>query len=86
MTIRVNLPITPSSTEDLVVYLNEILPTIQAAFSEIADGLYEPQYGPPAKPKVGQVVFADGTSWNPDGVSGEGVYVYKSDLAWHYLG
>lgn len=86
MATRVSFPVTPSSLEDLVVYLNEILPTIESTFGEITDGLYETQFAAPAKPKAGQVVFADGTSWNPDGVNGEGMYVYKSDAQWHYLG
>lgn len=30
----------------------------------------------PTKVKVGMVVYADGTDWNPG--SGEGLYVYKS--------
>lgn len=38
----------------------------------------------PPKPRQGMVVFADGTHWNPG--SGEGVYTFKSDAAWHLLG
>jgi hypothetical protein len=30
----------------------------------------------PAKPQIGQVVFADGTNWNPG--SGRGLYYYDS--------
>lgn len=40
----------------------------------------------PDKPRVGQAYFADGTDWTGDGSSGEGLYMYKSDLAWHFLG
>jgi hypothetical protein len=29
------------------------------------------------------VAYADGTSWNPG--SGEGLYEYRSDAAWHKL-
>ena len=32
----------------------------------------------PAKPQVGDVVFADGTNWNPSG--GRGLYYY--DTSW----
>lgn len=86
MATRINLPAPPSSIEDLVVYLGEYLPNIQDALSEIADGLYEINHVAPLKPKVGLVMYADGTNWNPDGVSGEGLYVYKSDNLWHFLG
>lgn len=30
----------------------------------------------PAKPQIGQIVFADGTNWNPG--SGRGLYYYDS--------
>lgn len=35
----------------------------------------------PKKPRKGQVVYADGTNWNPG--SGEGLYVYKS--GWTFI-
>lgn len=38
-----------------------------------------PQHVEPAKAREGQLVFADGTDWNPS--SGKGVYVYQ-DAAW----
>ena len=37
----------------------------------------------PVKPRNGDVVYADGTNWNPGG--GRGVYVYKVN-AWVLLG
>ena len=40
----------------------------------------------PDKPRTGQAYYADGTDWTGDGSSGEGLYVYKSDAAWHFLG
>jgi len=35
----------------------------------------------PSKPETGQVVFADGTAWNPG--SGRGLYYY--DAGWQYI-
>ena len=35
----------------------------------------------PTKPVTGQVVFADGTAWNPG--SGRGIYYY--DAGWQYI-
>ena len=40
-------------------------------------------YAPPAKPTNGQLVIADGTSWNPG--SGKGVYCFV-DGVWKFLG
>lgn len=37
----------------------------------------------PARPQVGMAAYADGTDWNPG--AGEGLYEYRSDLAWHKL-
>lgn len=36
----------------------------------------------PKKPRIGLIVYADGTDWNPG--SGEGVYVYKSG-GWTFI-
>jgi hypothetical protein len=35
----------------------------------------------PSKPEIGQVVFADGTAWNPG--SGRGLYYY--DAGWQHI-
>ena len=40
-------------------------------------------YAAPDKPKDGQIVYADGTTWDPG--SGEGIYCYYNS-AWNYLG
>lgn len=40
-------------------------------------------YVAPSKPRLGMVVYADGTHWNPG--SGEGPYAYGSDNTWHPL-
>jgi hypothetical protein len=37
----------------------------------------------PVRLFTGLVAYADGTSWNPG--SGEGLYEYRSDAAWHKL-
>jgi len=44
---------------------------------------YDTLHAAPSKIKVGDVVYADGTDWNPG--SGEGLYVYKSG-GWSLLG
>ena len=36
----------------------------------------------PAKPQIGQVVFADGTNWNPG--SGRGLYYYDTS-GWVFI-
>lgn len=44
----------------------------------------EPLASEPQRPRVGMVVYADGTHWNPG--SGEGIYYYKSTAVWTLLG
>lgn len=58
-------------------------------FAEVASAIQNPEamkvYNVvPPKPRQGMIVYADGTHWNPG--SGEGVYRYGADAAWHYLG
>lgn len=44
----------------------------------------DPLYAAPAKPRTGDIVYADGARWNPG--SGEGIYYFKSTGAWALLG
>jgi hypothetical protein len=37
----------------------------------------------PERPRTAMVAYADGTHWNPG--AGEGLYLYKSDAAWHKI-
>lgn len=45
---------------------------------------YQPLAKAPDRLRVGLHVYADGQNWDPG--SGEGVYVWKSDEQWHFLG
>lgn len=68
--------------KDLALFLEDEFKQIANSFNDILK--LQVLFVAPAKPRQGMVVFADGTHWNPG--SGEGVYVFKSDLAWHLLG
>lgn len=59
--------------ENIVFQLNTGIPRLR---------LVE-QHAVPSKPREGDVVFADGTDWNPG--SGQGFYGYYA-AAWHFLG
>lgn len=41
------------------------------------------QVTPPLTPQAGWIAYADGVGWDPG--SGEGLYVYKADAAWHFI-
>lgn len=68
----------------LVGYVFDELREIAASLQGISQGQYLPiLYVAPEKPREPQVVFADGTKWNPG--SGKGLYVYYNS-AWHFAG
>lgn len=56
-------------------------PEVNREFQRVAEAFVSIHQFPvlhaaPTKPRVGLVVYADGSDWNPG--SGEGLYVYKS--------
>lgn len=59
-------------------------------FGKVQNGMFDldsirfvTQYRAPTKPRTGDTLLADGSSWNPG--SGAGVYTYYA-AAWHKLG
>lgn len=73
----------PSDPTQQQRYLREELLRIKGAFDALAAGHIDPTFAPPAKPRRGNVRYADGTQWNPG--SGEGIYYYNG-TAWKLLG
>lgn len=70
----------PDDPKDLGEWLGREL-------GRVADGItgdYEATHREPPKLRAGMVRYADGVDWDPG--SGEGLYIYKSDNAWHLLG
>ena len=73
----------PDATTVMGYLYNELL-GISAALEGIEKGQYLPVlHVAPTRPRTAQVVFADGTDWDPG--SGEGLYIYYA-AAWHFLG
>lgn len=66
------------SLADVVRYVAHELDRIGGVLQEVRveNITFLVHYAAPAKPGVGQVYYADGTSWNPG--SGEGLYIYTS--------
>lgn len=74
----------PRPGEDVVNYVINEFTAIEKAFVEPNEFIsLAVQYKAPSKIRVGMIVLADGSEWNPG--SGEGVYCYRSG-AWHLLG
>jgi hypothetical protein len=73
----------PDNVPDLQRFLTLQLSQIAAVIRLLAAGHIDVTYVAPAKPRDGDIRYADGTKWNPG--SGSGVYRYDG-AAWHYLG
>jgi hypothetical protein len=72
----------PQNLEGIPVYLHRELVRIAGVLSNISDNIYEETHVAPDKPQNGQVVYADGTDWNPG--SGRGLYFYKGST-WTFI-
>ena len=73
----------PQDSNELRLYLREEMQKISAAIQALALGHIDMVNVAPAKPRNGDIRYADGTNWNPG--AGKGVYVYKTS-SWVLLG
>lgn len=74
-----------SSFEEITRYLRLELDRIAAETQQIAEGYKEILYIAPTKPRVGMIVYADGTSWNPGGGAGLYEYTGAGATGWRQL-
>lgn len=72
------------TVEALARYLQDELSILAHLFQEEVVLELRQINAAPHKPRIGMIVYADGTDWNPDGASGEGLYVYKSG-GWTFI-
>ncbi len=78
------IPSTSSATtvSDLRGWISNELIRVANAFSTESQTTILPlSTAAPAKPQLGQIVFADGTNWNPS--AGRGLYYY--DGGWVHI-
>lgn len=77
----------PSDISDIEVlrrYLREEFERIANTVRQLAAGHIDMTYSEPAKPRKGDIRYADGIGWNPGG--GEGLYMFNSSGVWIQLG
>lgn len=79
MSIRYTPTVTPSATEELPKYLKKELDELSAVINNQADGHQDRVHVAPAKPRDGDIRYADGTNWDPG--KGKGYYHYDSDTS-----
>lgn len=69
----------PTDAAQMQRFLREELQRISFAISALAAGHFDKTTVAPAKPRDGDIRYADGTSWNPG--SGRGIYAHNG-AAW----
>jgi hypothetical protein len=73
-----------SDSNSLALWIFAELSKLSGLLALIETGYFlEVSTAAPKKPRERQIVFADGTVWNPG--SGKGFYGYYNS-AWHFLG
>ena len=74
----------PSNPDDLPRYIFQELTKLQGALQENPTTFVEVKNVAPARIKQGDIVYADGSNFNPG--SGEGVYFRNAAGSWVKLG
>lgn len=67
--------IVPTDPNQIPQFLRDQQIFLQGAIQSLNQGHYEKTYVAPAKPRDGDVAYADGTRWNPG--AGAGLYRYN---------
>ena len=75
----------PTEASELPRYIYSELLKVQAALTALTAGHYDKSYVAPTKPRDGDVRYADGTSWKPNGAGGAGIWYYNG-TTWIQLG
>lgn len=68
----------PADPVQLQRYLREEVAKITATFAALAAGHLDKQNVAPAKPRDGDLRYADGVNWNPGG--GKGLYMHNGTV------
>lgn len=77
------LPV-PDNVDKLPEYLNDELRKNSETIGNIADGHLDKVHVAPAKPRAGDIRYADGTDWNPG--QGENLYYFDGTIWRAYAG
>lgn len=79
-------PEVPAAVNDIPEFVQYIVNELRRLGAVLVAAQADPLeelHAAPIKPRLGMVVLADGTDWNPG--SGQGVYAYYNS-AWNKLG
>ena len=77
----------PSDSAEMARFLREELTKIAGAVAALAAGHLDQVTVAPAKPRDGDIRYADGVLWQPNGTGPVGIWYYKASAAlWVLLG
>lgn len=77
----------PTDPKDLPRHIDDELRKVRAAIEALAAGHLDRTYAEPPKLKDGDIRYADGVTWKPNGTGGVGIWYYNKDTAlWVQLG
>lgn len=75
----------PTDPEQLQRYLRDEMRKVSIAIQLLALGHLDKSYAVPPKPRDGDIRYADGTTWKPNGTGGAGIW-YFNGASWIQLG
>lgn len=74
----------PTDPKALPAYLTTELRNLANVVQLLAAGHIDKTHVEPSRPRDGDLVYADGSDFDPG--SGRGLYQYRDDAAWHFIG
>lgn len=77
-TVQYNPGNVPADPAQMQAFLREELNKMAAAINALAAGHLDKQTVAPAKPRDGDIRYADGTAWNPG--AGAGIYYFNGTV------
>lgn len=75
----------PQDAAEMQRFLFEELTRVSAAIRALAEGHLDKMTVAPAKPRDGDLRYADGINWKPNGTGGAGIW-YFNGTTWILLG
>lgn len=75
----------PDDKDEYKRFFTSELAKIKAAIDALAAGHLDKINVAPPKPRDGDIRYADGTNWKPNGVGGAGIWYYNG-TTWTQLG
>lgn len=84
-TLQYSPDIVPQNQEEIPRYLQAEFLKLQTVIAGLIAGHLDVTTVAPTKPRSGDIRYADGTLWKPNGTGGEGIW-YHNGTTWIQMG